>query len=137
VRKRALLITGVPSFRDGSQRANTCRRLLDLVDAADRWTPTGPAPEARAALDRAAGPDAQRILAACWAIWEGSSTLGVNELLLLEPQRLEAVGELLAAIARGAAAIDAWLARWECSDPPRRAVVREHPSVASRQRQGA
>ena len=132
------MIASTPSFRDGVQRAKTCRKLLDLVDAAERWTATGPAPEASAAFERtAAEPDAQRILAACWAIWEGSSTLGVNELLLLEPRRLEAVGELLAAIARGATAIDAWLARWECPASARPAVVVEHPSLLAGRRRGA
>lgn len=113
MRKRALVIPCVAPFRDGPQRANACRRLLDLVDASDRWTPHGPTPEARVAPLAECGPDAQRLLAACWAIWEGSSTLALNELLLLEPRRLEAVGELITAMARGAAAIDAWLARWE------------------------
>lgn len=126
-----------PAFRDRSQRANTCKALLGLVDARDRWTPTGPAPEARAALDRAAGTDAQRLLAACWAIWEGSSTLALNELLLLAPRRLEAVGELLAAMAHGATAIDAWLARWEPLETPPRAQLHEHPTSARRQRRGA
>jgi hypothetical protein len=44
VRKRAGVISSAPPFRDGSQRASTCRRLLELVDASERWTPTGPAP---------------------------------------------------------------------------------------------
>jgi hypothetical protein len=137
VQKRALLIPRTPPFRDGSQRASACQLLLGLVGAAERWTPTGPAQEARAAFDHTAGPDAQRMLAACWAIWEGSSTLGLNELLLLEPRRLEAVGELLAAMARGSTAIDAWLARWEPLGAPPRALLRPHPSVARRQRRGA
>ena len=64
------------------------------------------------------------MLAACWAVWEGSSTLSVHELLRLTPPRLEAVGELLAAIARGPAAIDAWLERY----PP----TQESPSRAQR-----
>ena len=125
-------------FRDGPQRANTCRRLLDLVDASDRWTPNGPTPEARVAPAAECGPDAQRLLAACWAIWEGSSTLALNELLLLEPRRLEAVGELLAAMARGSGAIDAWLARWEAAPlgggsggPERVARGKREPSGAA------
>ncbi|MGH7288128.1 MAG: hypothetical protein ACREI8_08955, partial [Myxococcota bacterium] len=71
LRERTLLVTSAPSFRDGTQRANACRALLGLVGASDRWTPTGPAPAARIAPDRDAGPDGRLILHACWAIWEG------------------------------------------------------------------
>ena len=134
MQKRALVIPRTPPFRDGAQRANACQLLLGLVGAAERWTPNGPAPEARAAFDHTACPDAQRLLTACWAIWEGCSTLGLNELLLLEPRRLEAVGELLCAMARGSTAIDAWLARWEPLGKPARPLLRTHPGVARRHR---
>lgn len=96
----------------GSQRACVCIALLALVDAAGRWTPAGPSRDARAAPSRSLDPDGHAMLAVCWAIWEGSSTLSLNELLQLSPPRLEAVGELLAAIARGPAAIDVWLGRY-------------------------
>jgi hypothetical protein len=101
------------SFTSGTQRARVCLALLALVDATDRWTANGPAPDARVAPPRSSDPDASRLLAACWAIWEGCSTLTLDELLLLSPPRLEAVGELFAALARGSAAIDSWLARYE------------------------
>ena len=100
-------------FQSGLQRARVCRALLALVDAAERWTPTGPALAARAAPSRTTEPDGQRLLAACWALWEGCSTLSLSELLLLRPPLLEAMGELIAALARGAPAVDAWLARFE------------------------
>jgi hypothetical protein len=86
---------------------------LALVDAGERWTPTGPALAARVAPARGEAPDVQRILATCWALWEGCSTLPLSELLLLRPPQLEAVGELIAALARGAVAVDAWLVRYE------------------------
>ena len=95
-----------------AQRARVCRALLALADAAECWTPTGPALAARA-LPRGAEPDVQRTLAACWALWEGSSTLSFSELLLLRPPMLEAMGELIASLARGGVAVDAWLARFE------------------------
>jgi hypothetical protein len=100
-----------------------CIALLTLVDAASSWTPTGPAPDARVAPSRTLDPDGRAMLAVCWAIWEGSSTLSLHELLQLSPPRLEAVGELLAAIARGPAAIDGWLERFASvpSSPARRA----------------
>lgn len=101
------------SFTSGTQRARVCLALLALVDATERWTRSGPAPGARVSPPRSGDPDAPRLLAACWAIWEGCSTLTLDELLLLRPQRLEAVGELLAALPRGSAAIDGWLARYE------------------------
>ena len=106
----------------GQQRARVCMALLALVDAADRWTPTGPAPGARVAPSRSLDPDARSMLAVCWAIWEGSSTLSLNELLQLSPPRLEAVGELLAAIARGPAAVDGWLGGHAPAEAPRRAL---------------
>jgi hypothetical protein len=106
------------SFESALQRARTCRALLALVGAASRWTPSGPAPDARVAPARSSEADAQRILALCWALWEGSSTLSVNELLRLDPVRLAAVGELLVALAGGARSIDEWLARWEPAQDP-------------------
>jgi len=111
------------AFGSGLQRAGVCRALLALVDAGDSWTMTGPAPSSRLAPSRPADPDTRTMLAACWAVWEGSSTLSLHELLRLSPPRLEAVGELLAAIARGPAAIDAWLQRYPPAQdsPPSRA----------------
>ena len=110
-----------PVFLSVQQRACVCIALLALVDAAARWTPTGPARDARVAPSRSLDPDGRVMLAVCWAIWEGSSTLSLNELLELSPPRLEAVGELLAAIARGPAAIDGWLGRFApASAPPAR-----------------
>jgi hypothetical protein len=100
-------------FQSGHQRARVCRALLALVDATEAWTPTGPALSARGAPPRGVEPDVRRILAACWALWEGSSTLSLSELLLLRPSLLEAVGELITALARGAVAVDAWLSRFE------------------------
>jgi hypothetical protein len=89
-----------------------CIALLGLVGAAGRWTSTGPTRDARVAPSRSVDPDGHAMLSVCWAIWEGSSTLSLNELLQLSPPRLEAVGELLASIARGPAAIDDWLGRF-------------------------
>ena len=117
-------------FQSGHQRARVCRALLSLVDAAEAWTPTGPALSARAAPPRGVEPDVRRILAACWALWDGCSTLPLSELLLLRPSLLEAVGELIAALARGAIAVDVWLARFEpaqgsppCQTPSRQSTA--------------
>lgn len=113
------------AFSSGLQRAGVCRALLAMVDAGDSWTMTGPAPSSRLAPSRPADPDTRTMLAACWAVWEGSSTLSLHELLRLSSPRLEAVGELLAAIARGPAAIDAWLERYPpAQDPPPSAAQR-------------
>jgi hypothetical protein len=88
------------SVNDAGLLARVCLGLLALVDAADCWMPTGPAP--------------------------GVHPLSLRGLLLLSPPRLEAVGELLAAIARGPAAIDAWLERYPPAQhsPPSRAQSR-------------
>ena len=113
----------------GNQRACVCIALLALVDAAGCWTPTGPAPDARMAPSRSLDPDARTMLAVCWVIWEGSSTLSLHELLQLSLPRLEAVGELLAAIARGPAAVDGWLERFAPAAAP---PARRHEAAASR-----
>jgi hypothetical protein len=113
----------VPPLPAHPQGARVCRALLALVDAQDLWTPTGPAPSAGVA-SRSAGPDARRVLAVCWVFWEGSSTLSLCELLRLSPPTLEAVGELIAAFARGGAAVEAWLSRFE-----RREAARPRPAA--------
>ena len=118
-------------FQSGLQRARVCCALLALVDAADCWTPAGPALAARAAPSRKAEPDVQRMLALCWALWEGCSTLALSELLLLRPPRLEAVGELLAALARGGPAVEAWLERFEpAQGSPARPVPSHRAALA-------
>jgi hypothetical protein len=116
-------------FESGRQRARVCRALLALVDATGCWTPVGPAPAALAAPPEQ--PDARRLLALCWALWNGCSTLSLNELLLLSPRRLEATGELLVALARGSAAVDGWLARFE---PAPRPLEGHAPPVSRRNR---
>lgn len=100
-------------FANGLQRARVCKVLLALAGSREQWTPHGPPLAARIVPPRDADPDARRMLAACWALWNGSSTLSLDELLFSSPRHLEAMGELLAAIARGPAAIDDWLARFE------------------------
>jgi hypothetical protein len=106
-------------FGSGVQRASVCHVLLALVGEEERWAATGPSPASRAAPPRQADADGARMLAACWALWEGCSTLTVDELLRLAPARLEAMGELLAAMARGPEAIDQWITRFR----PRRAAT--------------
>jgi hypothetical protein len=117
------------SFASGTQRARVCLTLLALVDATERWTANGPAPGARVVPPRSADPDAGRLLAACWAIWEGCSTLTLDELLGLSPARLEAVGELLAALARGSPEIDAWLVRYGSDTGPAASPTRRAASA--------
>ena len=131
---RPPLVAPPAHFRDGSQRARACQALLGLVGVSERWTPAGPAPEARAVPSRTADPDAQRILEACWALWEGSSTLALNELLALRPRHLEAVGELLSAMGLGPPAIDAWFARWEPLGVPPRTTSHGARAVGGRGR---
>lgn len=121
----------VPLIENPQQRARVCRALLALVGASERWTPGGPAPAARVSPPGTGDPDAHRILAACWALWEGCSTLSLADFLQLSPRRLEAAGELLAAIARGSASIDEWLARFE---PGARDAASARPPGASRGR---
>ena len=118
-------------FQSGLQKSRVCSALLALVDATERWTPTGPALAARVAPPRSTEPDVRRILATCWALWEGCSTLSLSELLLLRPPLLEAVGELIAALSRGAVAVDAWLARFEPAQGPSASPTPSHRSAAA------
>jgi hypothetical protein len=118
-----------PLIASAPQRARVCRTLLALVGATERWTPSGPTPAARVSPPGNGDPDVQRILAACWAIWDGCSTLALADFLQLRPRRLETAGELLAAIARGPAAIEDWLARFE---PVAGAAASARPSPSRR-----
>jgi len=103
-------------FRDREQAARVCRTLLVRVGLDGHWSLEGPSPEARLAPPNGANSDERRLLEACWTFWERTSTLSLDQLLRLEPAHLEALGELIAALARGADAIDGWLDRAERAD---------------------
>ena len=98
-------------FRDREQAARVCRTLLARVGLERQWSLGGPSPEARRAPPNSADADQRRLLETCWTLWERTSTLSLDQLLRLEPAHLEALGELIAALAQGAEAIDDWVAR--------------------------
>jgi hypothetical protein len=104
-----------PRFRDREQAALVCRALLASAGLAHGWTRTGPRPDAMA-LSCSSPTAVRRLSAACWSIWEGCTTLGFDEILAMEPEHLELVGELLSALARGPEAVDGWLHRRGASD---------------------
>ena len=98
-------------FRDREQAARVCRTLLARVGLERHGSLAGPSPEARRAPPSGANSDAGRLLEACWTLWERTSTLSLDQLLRLAPAHLEALGELIAALALGAEAIDGWVER--------------------------
>lgn len=100
-------------FRDCDQAARVCRTLLARVGLERHWSLGGPLPEARLAPPNGANSDERRLLEACWALWERTSTLSLDQLLRLAPDHLETLGELIAALARGTEAIDGWVERAE------------------------
>lgn len=103
--------TPQPPFRSREQAARVCRTLLGRVGLEKHWSLAGPSPEARLAPPNGANSDERRLLEACWTLWEGTSTLSLDQLLCLGPDHLEALGELVAALARGPDAIDGWVER--------------------------
>jgi hypothetical protein len=102
-------------FRDREQAALVCRVLLGSAGLAHGWTRTGPRPDALA-LSCTSSAAVRRLSAACWAIWEGCTTLGFDEILAMEAEHLDLLGELLSALARGPDEVDAWLHRRRAID---------------------
>lgn len=100
-----------PPFRDREQAARVCRTLLARVGLERHWSLGRPSPEALLAPPNGVDSDEGRLLDVCWTLWERTSTLSLDQLLRLEPAHLEAVGELITALARGAEAIDGWVER--------------------------
>ena len=98
-------------FCDREQAARVCRTLLARVGLERSWSLAGPSPEARLAPPKGADSDERRLLEACWTLWERTSTLSLDQILRLAPGHLEALGELIAALARGSDAIDGWVER--------------------------
>jgi hypothetical protein len=97
------------------------------------WSEDGPSVEGVAQRHNGSGelaPDASRLLGTAWALWNGTQSLTLADLLELDGEHLCVVGELLAALSRGPHEIEGWLAQWadsrECrrargTVPPRRA----------------
>jgi hypothetical protein len=120
-------------FRDVRQRARVCRALLARVHLEDLWSEYGPSVEGLGLRHDGSGrlaPDASLLLGTAWALWNGTRSLTLADLLDLDGEHLCVVGELLAAMSRGPHEVDGWLAQWadsrECrrargTVPPRRA----------------
>jgi hypothetical protein len=100
-------------FRDDRQTARVCRVLLGGVRLARLWTDAGPTDEALELLKAGGGPLSSGealVIRVAFDFWNGQGEASLARLLeVLDPGRLEALGSLLVALARGAGAVDAWL----------------------------
>lgn len=106
-------------FRDDRQKAACCDALLRRLDLAALWVvrpgigdTLGPTPAACELIDggatRLSGGE-RAMLHLAFALWNGWEAGRMRDLLSLDAGNLEAVGSLLAAVARGPEAVDAWL----------------------------
>ena len=107
-------------FRDESQKAAICRTLLARAGIEHLWTLEGPARTVDPSSDvLRSHPDGLRLYLLCWALWDETGILAFSDLFQLEAGTLRAVGELLQALARCPAAIDAWLKTYSDAEPVR------------------
>lgn len=101
-------------FRDDHQRAAACRALLATFGQGDLWTETGPSPRAADLFESNGGglSSGERIfLFAAFAFWNGAPTVPLADVFdRLDAERAMAVLTLAAAVVKGAAAIDGWIA---------------------------
>jgi hypothetical protein len=112
-------------FRDDAQRARACRALLAIVRLEQLWSHIEPLPEAMDLLAHNGGPlsSGERIfLLAAFAFWNGVGDLRLAEVIEeLGGDHAEAICSLVVACARGASAVDIWLATYE--RPPRLTAI--------------
>ncbi len=101
-------------FRDDRQKANCNRALLAPLDLAALWTAAGPTERACELLTAGGGKLSRGqalMVRVTFDVWNGEAGATLGELLrVLDCNRLRDVGTLLAAVAEGCAAVDAWLA---------------------------
>ena len=81
------------------------------------WTPDGPTDESVASLQAGGGPlsSGERVvLQVAWAFWNGAEQATLADVVYrLDGGNLRAVAMLMLAVARGANAIDEWIAGME------------------------
>jgi hypothetical protein len=109
------------AFRSDAQLAQVCRALCRRVGLANLWTIDEPTPVAIALLHADGGhlSRGERIIfLSAWAFWNSAPNISLADVASgLDAQNSIAVASLMLAIARGAAAIDAWLATIDTSIP--------------------
>lgn len=102
------------SWRSDAQRADVARALLALVRLERLWTPDGPTDEALDLIEDGGGPlsgGQKLILLVAFDAWNNEGGAPLGEILgRLDNEKLAAVGELLAAVARDD--VDGWLVKW-------------------------
>jgi hypothetical protein len=91
------------------------------VGLANLWTSDGPTPVAIALLNADGGHlshGERAIFLSAWAFWNSAPNISLADVASgLDAQSTIAVASLMLAAARGAAAIDAWLATIDTSIP--------------------
>lgn len=94
-------------FRDDRQRARVCAMLLDQTFRKQLWTEEGPTEQAIDLREEGCGTlssGEQVLFRAAWDLWNSEGELRFADVLTLDDAKLNALGELLVALARGGGA---------------------------------
>lgn len=104
---------GASWFRDDQQAALAIRALLGLVGLERLWTIYGPTSSATTLLDPRTGELTAKehlILQCAWAIWDGSGTVRLADVIQeLDDDATGALLLLVLALKTGPSAVDEWL----------------------------
>ena len=104
-------------FRDDAQTCRALRVLLGTLHMEHLWADDGPTDRAVALHEAGGGPlssGEKILLLAAFSFWNGKSGVMLDDVLgTLDRGATEALCSLMVAASRGAAAVDAWIARPE------------------------
>jgi hypothetical protein len=115
------------------QRSQVCQALLGRIGYSHLWTSEGPTAEAKKVLDQYGGPMSNSqwtVFQLVWYVWGRAADVKVQEVLQLPAPLAEIASTLIAALAIGPEAVDAWLGRIEGrrSSLPLRSTRQHHLS---------
>ena len=96
------------------KKSRALATLLEIAKLPEVWDADGPRDEARRLRDDPSGLAAtQRMaLTAAWALFDGSSSLRVTDLWLLDTAFGEALSDLILALSEGDLGLDRWMSRY-------------------------
>jgi hypothetical protein len=97
-----------------TRMARICRVICRHAGLYGMWTDAGPTRSASLLLRRNGHPlsGTRRTMLLCaWSLWDGSSSVGVWDMLKLRRCHVQVIGEALIALGAGTYAVEAWLAK--------------------------
>jgi len=107
---------------DDMTRARAIKALLASAGLGYLWSAEGPTNLARQPGTSEKLTLEERImLSAAWALWDGSGTLRITDLVCVDERWLDATVSLVMAFGTGQGAIEAWIAEHETPTLGRRA----------------